>query len=70
MEKSFYYIHDKRSAWNICTELKNHAIPFLVESHPSIKASELVIVFPDLPVRQYAIVHKMFKRVGISYSVS
>lgn len=69
MEKSFYYIVPKRDISNYSSQLNAHAIPYTVECHPDIHPSNLAIIFPDLPVRQYGVVHKIFQRVGIPYSV-
>lgn len=69
MEKSFYYIVPKRDVRIYSSQLSAHEIPYIVESHPGIHPSNLAIIFPDLPVRQYGVVHKIFQRVGIPYSV-
>lgn len=68
MNKSFYYVLHKRKAWGICQKLDSHSVPYWIESSlPNMKARELAIVFPDLPVQQYALVHKWFKKVGKRY---
>lgn len=66
MEKSFFYIVPKRDLLHYCIQLNANAIPFTLARHPGIQPSDLTIVFPDLPVRQFAVVHDMFHRVGIS----
>ncbi|QDX94644.1 hypothetical protein EEL30_21620 [Brevibacillus laterosporus] len=68
MQKSFYYLVPCSRSARLVRKFRRHGIPFDIEA---IRNSDNVrFVFPDLPVRQYHVVHLVFGRVGEAYPLS
>lgn len=70
MEKSFYYVISSLSVVPLSEELRTLGIPHMIETSeelPRLQPDEIAIVFPDLPVRQYAQVRQMFGDTGEPY---
>ena len=63
MQKSFYYLVSHSDLYHKLTALSKLEIEYDVERIDG----QLAIVFPDLPVRQYAEVHALFGCVGQTY---
>ncbi|MCR8939780.1 hypothetical protein O0555_20995 [Brevibacillus laterosporus] len=65
MQKSFYYLVPCSRSARLIRKFRRHGIPFEIEA---IRNSDNIrIVFPDLPVRQYYVVHLAFGKAGMSY---
>ncbi|CAI8876959.1 DUF2007 domain-containing protein [Brevibacillus sp. IT-7CA2] len=69
MERSFYYVISWTEANALVRTLSERFIPFaLVQSKQlKIPPNHIAIVFPDLPVRIYALVRELFGGDGIPY---
>lgn len=70
MEKSFYFVVSWSDAKNYVDALKTLGIPHLLETPeeiPSLASGHLAIVFPSLPIRQYAKVRTIFGKDGEAY---
>ncbi|MCR8982635.1 hypothetical protein [Brevibacillus laterosporus] len=68
MQKSFYYLVPCSRSARLIRKFRRHGIPFDVEA---IRNSDnFRFVFPDLPVRQYHVVHLVFSEVGEADSLS
>ncbi|MED1790316.1 hypothetical protein P4V47_23105 [Brevibacillus laterosporus] len=68
MQKSFYYLVPCSRSARLVRKFRRHGIPFEVEA---IRNSDNVrFVFPDLPVKQYHVVHLVFGRAGEAYPLS
>ncbi|WP_390621041.1 hypothetical protein [Brevibacillus massiliensis] len=68
--KSFYYVTNWDDAAHYTQTLEAAGIPHAVEAPTQglpLKEGQLAIVFPDLPVKQYDFVHKLFDGVGERY---
>ncbi|MFM1655556.1 hypothetical protein ACI7RC_26180 [Brevibacillus sp. B_LB10_24] len=68
--KSFYYVTNWDDASRYTQALEAAGIPHSVEDHTQglpLKEGQLAIVFPDLPVKQFDFVHKLFGGVGDRY---
>lgn len=63
MSKSFYYLIPWSRQKAIKHELVKLMVPFTFET----TGGECVVVFPDLPVRQYAKVRQLFSGDGKAY---
>lgn len=63
MNKSFYYLIPWSRQKDIKRKLMRLRVPFTFET----AAGECAVVFPDLPVRQYAEVRKLFNGDGAPY---
>ncbi|WNC17881.1 hypothetical protein [Brevibacillus brevis] len=67
MNKSFYYVINVKEATFFSKKLTRHSIPHSFETGEdflALPAHEISVLFPDLPIRQYDIVHKMFGGTG------
>ncbi|GEC93758.1 hypothetical protein DES34_1315 [Brevibacillus brevis] len=69
MERSFYYVVTWSETNAIVRVLSDRFIPFaLVQSKQlNIPPNHIAIVFPDLAVRVYVVVRKLFGRDGRAY---
>lgn len=67
MEKSFYHTVDWAHARVIIDQLQDIGVPFVVEQPPRLPTGQIAVVFPDLPVRQYGVVHRLFDCHGHRY---
>ncbi|WP_217365295.1 hypothetical protein [Brevibacillus sp. HD1.4A] len=63
MNKSFYYLIIWSEQKELKRELVKLKVPFTFES----ANGQCAVVFPDLPVRKYAEVRKLFKGDGLPY---
>lgn len=63
MEKSFYYLVDRDIMFDVFSTLNALQIPFAIERINGATA----VIFPDLPVRQFDLVHKLFGGPGERY---
>lgn len=73
MEKSFYYVVQERDALRYMMELNTLGIPHDVEVGsmiPRLNVSEVAIVFPELLVRKYDFIKRMFGRDAKKYGKS
>ncbi|MED2005467.1 hypothetical protein P4V86_19290 [Brevibacillus laterosporus] len=68
MQKSFYYLVPCSRSARLIRKFRLHSIPFEVEAIPN--RDNVRFVFPDLPVRQYHVVHLVFGRAGEAYPLS
>jgi hypothetical protein len=64
MEKSFYYKVNLLEANMYADLLVGFGIPYQIKQ---IAAGQLAIVFPDLPIRQFNFVQKLFNGIGEVY---
>nr|WP_278430325.1 hypothetical protein [Brevibacillus laterosporus] len=65
MQKSFYHIVPCSRSARLIRKFRRHGIHFDVEA---IRNSDNVrFAFPDLPVRQYHVVHLVFGEAGLPY---
>ncbi|AYB39705.1 hypothetical protein D5F52_16295 [Brevibacillus laterosporus] len=68
MQKSFFHIVPCSRSAGLIRKFRRHGIPFEIEA---IRNSHNVLfVFPDLPVKQYHVVHLVFGRTGEAYPLS
>ncbi|PPA82502.1 hypothetical protein C4A75_18465 [Brevibacillus laterosporus] len=68
MQKSFYHIVPCSRSARLIRKFRRHGIVFDIEA---IRNSDNVrLVFPDLPVWQYHVVHLVFGKVGEAYTLS
>ncbi len=66
----FYYVTNWDNAANYTQALDAVGIPYAVEDPTqglALKEGQLAIVIPDLPVRQFDFVHKLFGGIGERY---
>ncbi|WP_162988366.1 hypothetical protein [Brevibacillus laterosporus] len=65
MQKSFYHLVPCSRSARLIRKFRLHSIHFDIEA---IRNSDHVrFVFPDLPVKQYHVVHLVFGEVGSPY---
>ncbi|MBG9786561.1 hypothetical protein [Brevibacillus laterosporus] len=65
MQKSFYYLVPCSRSAGLIRKFRRHGIVFEVE--PIRNSDNVRFVFPDLPVRQYHVVHLVFGKAGHPY---
>lgn len=63
MDKSFYYVVNRVDATRLKAALAGLGVPF--ETEP--RGGRIVFFFPDLPVRQYATIRKLFGGDGLLF---
>ncbi|WP_134684631.1 hypothetical protein [Brevibacillus migulae] len=70
MEKSFYYTVDPEEVDEYKKILDLMNIPYEIEKPIvllQIGSDQRIIAFPDVPVRLYSMIRKLFKRDGLPY---
>ncbi|RNB92489.1 hypothetical protein EDM56_01995 [Brevibacillus fluminis] len=70
MDKSFYYSVDRSLVGQYRSMLELMKIPYVVETPVALLkdgANQVVIVFPNMPVKLYGMVRKLFKKDGLPY---
>jgi len=67
MTKSFYHVIDWTEARIVIDQIMRIDVLFSLEQPVWLQGGQIVVVFPDLPVRQYGAVLQVFGNHGQRY---